>query len=240
MIYAILVHVLRWNLPESEHVYDAWDFHAVISGPHSPLRNRYTIYAKIRNHLRCFGSCFTLKSVWVRTRSRWDARDFYAVIFGPHSPFQYRSTIYAKIRNHLRCFGLCFTLNYVRVRTRSWWDAPDFYAVIFGPHLPFRNRSTIYAKICNHLRCFGSCFTLKSVRVRTVPDGTHAGTGRGYTWLGLPGTNGSPGLPLPRPYIYIYSLYIWSHVLTITRGSSGSMVLFGSDGYKNTSKTVRD
>jgi hypothetical protein len=37
-----------------------------------------------------------------------------------------------------------------------------------------------------------------------VPDGTHAGTGRGYTWLGLPGTNGSPELPLPRPYIYIY------------------------------------
>jgi hypothetical protein len=30
-----------------------------------------------------------------------------------------------------------------------------------------------------------------------VPDGTHAGTGRGYTWLGLPGTNGSPGLPVP-------------------------------------------
>jgi hypothetical protein len=29
-----------------------------------------------------------------------------------------------------------------------------------------------------------------------MPDGT----GRGYTWLGLPGTNGSPGLPLPRPY----------------------------------------
>jgi hypothetical protein len=28
-----------------------------------------------------------------------------------------------------------------------------------------------------------------------VPDVTHDGTGRGYTWLGLPGTNGSPGLP---------------------------------------------
>jgi hypothetical protein len=37
-----------------------------------------------------------------------------------------------------------------------------------------------------------------------VPDGTPAGTGRGYTWLGLLGTNGSPGLPLP--YIYIYML----------------------------------
>jgi hypothetical protein len=31
-----------------------------------------------------------------------------------------------------------------------------------------------------------------------VPDGTHVGTGRGYTWLGLSGTNGSPGLQLPR------------------------------------------
>jgi hypothetical protein len=49
-----------------------------------------------------------------------------------------------------------------------------------------------------------------------VPDGTHTGTGRDYTWLGLPGTNGSPGLPLPRPslslslsiYIYIY-IYIY-------------------------------
>jgi hypothetical protein len=111
MIYAILVHVLRWNLPKSEFVYDARDFHAVISGPHSLFRNRYTIYAKSRNHLRCFGSCFTLKSVRVRTRSRWDAwdaRDFYTVIFGPHSPFRNRSTIYAKIRNHLRCFSSCF------------------------------------------------------------------------------------------------------------------------------------
>jgi hypothetical protein len=36
-----------------------------------------------------------------------------------------------------------------------------------------------------------------------VHDGTHAGAGRGYTWLGLPGTNGSPGLQLPRPYIYM-------------------------------------
>jgi hypothetical protein len=89
-------------------VYDARDFHAVISGPHSPLRNRYTIYAKIRNHLRCFGSCFKLKYVRVRTRSRRDARDFYAVIFEPHSLFRYRSTIYAKIRNHLCCFGSCF------------------------------------------------------------------------------------------------------------------------------------
>jgi uncharacterized protein YifE (UPF0438 family) len=153
---------------QSEPVmYDTRDFHAVISGPHSPFRNRYTIYAKIRNHLRCFGSCFTLKYVRVRTRSRWDARDFYAVIFGPHSPFQNRSTIYAKIHNRLRCFGSCFTLKYVRVRTRSRWDAREFYAVIFGPHSPFRNRSTIYAKIRNRLRCFSSCFTLKSVRVRT-------------------------------------------------------------------------
>jgi hypothetical protein len=30
--------------------------------PHSSLQNRSLIYAKIRIHLRCFGSCFTLKS----------------------------------------------------------------------------------------------------------------------------------------------------------------------------------
>ena len=124
MIYAILVHVLRWNLLESEPVYDARDFHAVIFGAHLSLQNRYMIYSKIRNHyakihnhLRCFGSCFTLKSVRVRTQSRWDARDFYATIFGPHSPFRNRSTIYAKICNYLRCFGSCFTLKFVRVRT---------------------------------------------------------------------------------------------------------------------------
>jgi hypothetical protein len=95
-------------------------------GTHLRLRNRYTIYAKFRTHLRCFGSCFTLKSIRVRTRSRWDARDFYAVIFGTHSPFQNRSTIYAKIRNHLRYFCSCFTLKYVRVRTRARWDARWF------------------------------------------------------------------------------------------------------------------
>jgi hypothetical protein len=92
-------------------------------GTHLRLRNRYTIYAKFRTHLHYFGSCFTLKSVRVRTRSRWDARDFYAVIFGPHSPFQNRSMIYAKIRNHLRCFCSSFTLKYVQVRTHARWDA---------------------------------------------------------------------------------------------------------------------
>jgi hypothetical protein len=44
-----------------------------------------------------------------------------------------------------------------------------------------------------------------------VPDGTHAGTGRGYTWLGLPGTNESTGLPLPCPYTYIY-IYIYIYI----------------------------
>jgi hypothetical protein len=41
-----------------------------------------------------------------------------------------------------------------------------------------------------------------------VPDGTHAGVGRGYTRLELPGTNERPELPLPRLYIYIY-IYIY-------------------------------
>jgi hypothetical protein len=47
---------------QSEPVmYDTRDFHAVISGPHSPFRNRYMIYAKIRNHLRCLGFMFYAK-----------------------------------------------------------------------------------------------------------------------------------------------------------------------------------
>jgi hypothetical protein len=52
-----------------------------------------------------------------------------------------------------------------------------------------------------------------------------------------------PGLPLAIEnlglIIYIYSFYIWSPGLPITRGSHVSMVLSGSaapssDGYKNT------
>jgi hypothetical protein len=37
------------------------------------VSKKSTIYAKIHNHLRCFGSCFTLKSVQVRTRARFTA-----------------------------------------------------------------------------------------------------------------------------------------------------------------------
>jgi hypothetical protein len=40
------------------------------------------IYAKIRTHLRCFGTRFTLKSVRSRTRIRPVKRDFRAVNFG--------------------------------------------------------------------------------------------------------------------------------------------------------------
>jgi hypothetical protein len=40
------------------------------------------IYAKIRTHLRSFGSRFTYKSVRVRTRIRPVTRDFHAVNFG--------------------------------------------------------------------------------------------------------------------------------------------------------------
>jgi hypothetical protein len=47
------------------------------------LRNRYTIYAKFRNHLRCFSSCFMLKFIRARTLVRSDTRDFHAVILGP-------------------------------------------------------------------------------------------------------------------------------------------------------------
>jgi hypothetical protein len=40
------------------------------------------IYAKIRTHLRCFGSRFTHKSVRARTHVRPVTRDFRAVNFG--------------------------------------------------------------------------------------------------------------------------------------------------------------
>jgi hypothetical protein len=49
-----------------------------------------------------------------------------------------------------------------------------------------------------------------------VPDGTHAGMGCGYTWLGLPSINGSPDLSLV--YIYIYN---GSPGLPIVKGSLG-------------------
>jgi hypothetical protein len=52
-------------------------------GGHFLLRNRYTIYAKFRNHLHCFSSRFTLKSIQARTRVRSDARDFHPIISGP-------------------------------------------------------------------------------------------------------------------------------------------------------------
>jgi hypothetical protein len=54
-----LVHDLRLNPLEPE---PAHDFYAVIC-PHLPLRNQSMIYAKIRTHLRCFGSHFMPKSV---------------------------------------------------------------------------------------------------------------------------------------------------------------------------------
>ena len=41
------------------------------------------IYAKLRTHLRCFSSRFTLESARARTRARSVARDFHAVILGP-------------------------------------------------------------------------------------------------------------------------------------------------------------
>jgi hypothetical protein len=110
--------------------------------------------------------------------------------------------IYAKIHNHLRCFGSRFTQKIPRSRTRARSEALDFYAVIFGLiHryetdlrftlkfiLIYAGLVTFYAKIClsqNHAR-----------------SDAHL-PARRYTWLGLPGTNGSPGLPLVCPYIYI-------------------------------------
>jgi hypothetical protein len=40
------------------------------------------IYAKIRTHLRCFGSCFMHKSVRARTHVRPVTRDFRVVNYG--------------------------------------------------------------------------------------------------------------------------------------------------------------
>jgi hypothetical protein len=58
------------------------------------------IYAKIHNHLRCFGSRFTQKFAQSRFRARSEARDFYTVIFGP-----------------IRCYetDLRFTLKFVLI-----------------------------------------------------------------------------------------------------------------------------
>jgi hypothetical protein len=59
----------------------------------------------------------------------------------------------------------------------------------------------------------------------TCPMGRMLVRGRGYTWLGLHGTNGSPEIPLPRPYIYIYGGYIRSPRIPIVRGSTGRPLL---------------
>jgi hypothetical protein len=84
LIYNVSVHVLHWNPFEQEPALNR--LHAISRrnfGAHLLLLNRYMIYAKFCNHLRCFSSRFTLKSNRVRTRVRSDARDFHAVISGP-------------------------------------------------------------------------------------------------------------------------------------------------------------
>jgi hypothetical protein len=53
------------------------NFHAVIFGLHSLLRNRSIIYVNFFIHLRYFGSRFMIKSIRVRTLARLE-RVFFA------------------------------------------------------------------------------------------------------------------------------------------------------------------
>jgi hypothetical protein len=88
-------------------------------GLHSLLWNRWTIYAKICNHLRCFGSRFTLKSVRAKTRARSVARDFRAVNLGSirhyktNIQFMVKSILIYNVSVHLLRFTLNCVLIYV-------------------------------------------------------------------------------------------------------------------------------
>jgi hypothetical protein len=142
------------------------------------------IYAKSCTHLCCFSSRFTLKSTHARTHIWLYVRDLHAVISVPIAITKKKSMIYTEICTHLRCFGLRFTLKSTRARTRMI-GRTRFSPCNFWAHSPLLNRSTVCAKISTHLRYFGPRFTLEYVWART-----HTYTPRGYTWLGLPGTNG--------------------------------------------------
>jgi hypothetical protein len=83
-------------------------------GAHLLLRNRYTIYAKFRNHLRCFSPRFTLKYIQSRTRVRSDARDFHAIISGPICCYE------TDIR-----FTLNFVLIYIVLAHVLRWNPPE-------------------------------------------------------------------------------------------------------------------
>jgi hypothetical protein len=92
-IYALLVRILCWNPPEPEstHESDACGFLIVIFGPHSSLRNRYMIYAKMHTHLNCSSSCFTLKSARARTPARsahWYTWGFHYLVLYIHYTIQ--------------------------------------------------------------------------------------------------------------------------------------------------------
>jgi hypothetical protein len=63
-----------------------------------------------------------------------------------------------------------------------------------------------------------------------IPPPATSSRARTPNLAGALSSNGSPGLPLPHPYIYIYSLYIRSPGLPITRGSPGRMVPSGRAG----------
>jgi hypothetical protein len=124
------------------------------------------IYAKIRTHLRCFGSRFTHKSVRARTRVRPVTRAFRAVNFDSirHYETYIRFTL---------TFVLIYDVSvhiYVVIHSRQnslTIGRTQFSRRNFGPHLLLRNRYMIYAKFRTHLRCFSSRFTLKSIWART-------------------------------------------------------------------------
>jgi hypothetical protein len=84
LIYVVLARVLRWNhSSQNPRTIGCTRFSHRNFGPLLLLQNIYRIYDKIRTHLRCFRSRFTLESAWDRTRARSASRDFHAVILGP-------------------------------------------------------------------------------------------------------------------------------------------------------------
>jgi hypothetical protein len=117
--------------------------------------------------------------------------------FGPCLLLQNRYRIYAKFRTHLLCFSSRYTLESARARTRARSVARDFHAVILGPVCCYKidieftlNFVLIYVVLAHVLRW-------------NPPEQNQHTIERAWVYLtGASHTNGSSGLPLPRPYIY--------------------------------------
>jgi hypothetical protein len=107
------------------------NFHAIIFGSHSLLRNRSIIYINF-----VFIYVMSIHVLWLNPPSqnpstigctRFSRRNF-----GPRLMLQNRYRIYAKFCIHLRCFSSRFTSESVLARTRARLGARDFHAVILG------------------------------------------------------------------------------------------------------------